>query len=189
MPPSLTPECVLSEVRKEYDRKVMNNVLRAEYVEAMVALALRNVGWEHTDPWDSWDCEHKDCEHKDVVRLEVKHSARAQAWGTTNDNPRFDIRPRKTYWNREERVKVELETARRHADIYVFAWHRESRNSADQRKPESWEFHVVLASDLKSQQTIGLARIKGLGETCGVANLAAAVESARCKFRKAQLVK
>ena len=45
MTSSLTPASVLSEVSRTYDRRVMNNVRRSEYVEAIVALALEDSGW------------------------------------------------------------------------------------------------------------------------------------------------
>ena len=35
------------------------SVRRSEYVEAIVALALKDSGWTRMTPWDSWDCEHE----------------------------------------------------------------------------------------------------------------------------------
>ena len=76
MTPSLAPAGVLEEVSRTYNRRVMNNVHRSHYVEAIVALVLRDSGWRRMTPWDSWDCEHES-----LVRLEVKQSAFAQGWG------------------------------------------------------------------------------------------------------------
>lgn len=172
MPSSLTPASVLSEVRRTYDRRVMNNVHRSQYVEAVVALALRNGGWRRTKPWDSWDCEHES-----GVRLEVKQSAFAQGWWERSSPPRFDVAPRTGYWDNWEEAWVDQ--SGRHADIYVFAWHGEPRDVADQRDPATWEFHVVLERDLPMQKTIGLAAIRKSADPCGVDDLAVTVERAR----------
>ena len=65
------------------------SVRRSEYVEPIVALALKDSGWTRMTPWDSWDCEHES-----GSRLEVKQSAVAQGWGTERSSPpRFDIAP------------------------------------------------------------------------------------------------
>ena len=66
---------VLVEVNRVYEHRVMNNVHRSDYVEAIVAVALADYGWTRKDPWDGWDCEHES-----GVRLEVKQSAAAQTW-------------------------------------------------------------------------------------------------------------
>ena len=172
MPSSLTPASVLSEVKRTYDRRVMNNVHRSEYVEAIVALALRSGGWKRMTPWDSWDCEHVG-----GVRLEVKQSALAQGWEGRSSPPRFDIAPRTGYWASGEQAWVEH--SGRHADIYVFAWHGEPGDVADQREPDSWKFHVVLERDLPTQKTIRLAAIRKLADPCGLDDLAVTVERAR----------
>ncbi len=172
MTPSLTPAIVLSEVRRTYDRRVMNNVHRSEYVETIVALALRNCDWKRMTPWDSWDCEHVG-----GVRLEVKQSAFAQGWGEMSSPPRFDIAPRTGYWDYRKQAWV-AQTGR-NADIYLFAWHGEPQDLADQRDPASWEFYVVLEHDLPTQKTIGLAAIRKLAEPSGVDDLAVVLERAR----------
>lgn len=181
MPPLLTPATVLSEVRRTYDRRVMNNVHRSEYVEAIVALALRTGGWKRMTPWDSWDCEHVG-----GVRLEVKQSAFAQGWGERSSPPRFDVAPRTGYWDYREQAWVDQ--TGRNADIYLFAWHGEPRDLADQRDPASWEFHVVLERDLPpTQKTIGLAAIRKLADPCGVDDLAVTVERARAAMPTSNL--
>ncbi|MDE0342854.1 MAG: hypothetical protein OXK82_06785 [Deltaproteobacteria bacterium] len=168
----LIPASVLSEVSRTYDRRVMNNVHRSEYVEAIVALALKDSGWKRMTPWDSWDCEHES-----RVRLEVKQSAFAQGWGERNSLPRFDIAPRTGYWINDGGQWVDQ--TGRHADIYVFAWHGERRDTADQRDPGAWEFYVVLERDLPTQKTIGLAAIRSRAAPRGVEELAVAVERSR----------
>ena len=172
----LTPASILSEVSRTYDRRVMNNVHRSEYVEAIVALALKDSGWKRMTPWDSWDCEHES-----HVRLEVKQSAFAQGWGERSSLPRFDIAPRTGYWINGGGQWV-AQTGR-HADIYVFAWHGERRDTADQRDPGAWEFYVVLERDLPAQKTIGLTTIRSRSAPRGVEELAVAVERSRTAMR------
>ena len=144
---------VLSEVSRAYKQRVMNNVHRSEYVEAMVFLALRDSGWTRQMPWEWWDLEHES-----GVRLEVKQSAAAQGWGTESKSPpRFDIAARQSI---------------RHARIYVFAWHGGRLAAADQRDPNTWDFYVVAESDLPAQQTIGLAALRSLSTPCRIEHLA-----------------
>ena len=160
---------------------MMNNVHRSEYVEAIVALALKGSGWKRMTPWDSWDCEHEA-----GVRLEVKQSAFAQGWGRERSSPpRFDVAPRTRYWDYEKQASVDQ--TGRHADIYVFAWHGEAWDTADQRDPVSWEFHVVLERELPPQKTIGLAAIRILVEPCGVNDLAVTVERSRTAMGEAPM--
>ena len=157
---------VLSEVSRAYTQPVMTNVHRSAYVEAMVHLALRDSGWRRMEPWDSWDCE------RDGVRLEVKQSAAGQSWQTVRRSPpRFDIAPRTRYWDGNR----EVYQLGRHADIYVFAWHGERRETADQRDPNTWEFYVVAESDLPAQQTIGLTTLRSLSTPCRIEQMAARV--------------
>ncbi|WP_420462732.1 hypothetical protein [Candidatus Palauibacter sp.] len=167
----LSPADVLEEVGRSYDQPVMNNVHRSEYVEAIVALALRDSGWTRKAPWDAWDLEHKS-----GVRLEVKQSAAAQSWGSgeTQRPPRFDIASRTGYWDDKEGSWVPQPG--RHANVYVFAWHGESRETPDQRDPISWEFYAVPERDLPSQKTIGLTAIRDLASRCDVEGLPSAVD-------------
>ena len=171
MTPSLAPAGVLEEVSRTYNRRVMNNVHRSHYVEAIVALVLRDSGWRRMTPWDSWDCEHES-----LVRLEVKQSAFAQGWGRNRSSaPRFDIAPRTGYWEGDGARWVEQ--MGRHAEIYVFAWHEESSETADQRDPGGWKFYVVQEPTLPAKQkTIGLNELQRRKMSpCGVEGLAAAV--------------
>ena len=170
-PPTSTD--VVAEVTRSYEQPVMNNIHRSEYVEALVLLALKDSGWIRMKPWDGWDCEHES-----GLRLEVKQSAATPTWGRMGNRtfPRFDIAPRKGFW-KEGETWVPLPAPARLADIYVFAWHGESRDTADQRDPARWEFFVTLTRDLpEKQQTISLAKISRITTACRVNALAATVE-------------
>lgn len=165
---------VLVEVRRAYEHRVMNNVHRSDYVEAMVAVALADYGWTRKDPWDGWDCEHES-----GVPLEVKQSAAAQPWklpeGKKRSPPRFDIAPRAGY----EKNGVFVEQPGRNADIYVFAWHASTDEDADQRQPATWEFYVIAERDLPAQKSIGLGPLQRLVSPCSFDELGAAVERVR----------
>lgn len=161
---------ILAEVSRSYEQKVMNNVHRADYVEAIVALALRESGWTRREPWDA-----RDFENELGVRLEVKQSAAAQSWGSGEipSLPRFDIGPRTGYW--DDKAGCWVPQPGRHANIYVFAWHEEAWETADQRDTTSWEFYVVSESELPEQKTIRLAAIRDLASRSDVEGLPAAV--------------
>lgn len=164
---------VLEEVSRPYKQRVMNNVHRSEYVEAILALALKASGWTRMTPWDSWDLEHES-----GVRLEVKQSAAAQAWKSPErQSPaRFDIAPRTGYWDDKEECWVPKPG--RHADLYVFAWHGADGDTADQRDAGSWEFYVVAERDLPEQKSIGLKVLQDMTSPRGIDALAAAAVAA-----------
>lgn len=165
---------VLVEVSRAYEHRVMNNVHRSDYVEAIVAVALADYGWTRKDPWHGWDFEHKS-----GVPLEVKQSAAAQPWklskGKKRSSPRFDVAPRTGY----EKDGVFVDRPGRNADVYVFAWHAETEETADQREPATWEFHVIAERDLPAQKSIGLGPLQRLVLPCSFDELGAAVERVR----------
>ena len=166
---------VLAEVTKAYDRRVMNNVHRSEYVEAIVAVALADYGWYRKDAWDQWDFEHAS-----GVRLEVKQSAAAQQWelpgSKKRSSPRFDIAPRTGYYQGE----VFVERPGRNADVYVFAWNAGTEEeAADQREPATWDFHVIAERRLPPQRSIGLGPLQRLVAPCGFDELGTVVEGVR----------
>ncbi len=163
----------------------MDNVYRADYVECLVAFTLEAdwwLTWTHGWDWAAWDCQHTS-----GVRLEVKHAAARQSWDretlARRRSPSFDIAPRTGYWTQEGRW---VDSPGRPADMYVFAWHDESRAEyADHRDANQWLFFVVAEQDLpKNQKRIGLTGLKAITSPCRIAGLKRAVESA-CSARGA----
>ena len=155
----------LARVHAQYERRIMNNVHRAEYVECLVAELL---GPEWTLPWTcGYDWAPWDLQHESGCKLEVKQSAARQPWHKGDDYtaspPRFDIGPRKQY---ETFEGVRKEGPVRPAHIYVFAWNGETRERrADHRDPEHWTFFVLRAERLPGeQQSIGLSRLGAMVE-------------------------
>lgn len=158
---------VLAEVIRRYERPVMSNTHRAEFVEALVALALRDSGWTPKAPGEAWHFEKES-----GVRLKLRHSVAEQSWGNgeIQSSSRFNITP------------GSVESRGRLVPIYVFAWHGDTGESADQGDPRSWEFYVVAEPNLPEEKTIALEALKGLASQCGIEGLAAAVE-ATSEFR------
>ena len=145
----------------------MNNVHRAEYVECLVAELL---GPEWTLPWrENYDWAPWDLRHASDWKLEVKQSAARQPWHTGENfsasPPRFDIAPCTGYWRRDG---VWIDEPGRPADIYVFAWHGETREDrVDHRDPEQWMFFILPSRCLpEMQKGIGLTvlerKVKGV---------------------------
>ena len=116
-------EDILDMLRRRYDRKIMNNVSRGDYIECMIALVLGDdwrLTWADGWDWAAWDCEHK----SSGARLEIKQAAARQSWDKGPTPPRrkpaFDIKPRKGFYPEEEEW---VDSPGRQADVYVFAWH------------------------------------------------------------------
>lgn len=155
-----------------YDKPIMNNTHRAHFVECLIALALGDqwqLTWQQGWDWAAWDLESES-----GVRLEVKQAAARQSWDppeTPQRIPRFDIAPRDGYWTGEGSEWKDLPG--RHADIYVFAWHGESRvELCDQRDAEKWLFYVVPEKDLPgNQKSIGLTALDKMAASHRIAEL------------------
>ena len=166
----------LETVLKRFDREIMNNIHRAEYVECLVANLLGDA-W--TLPWtEGWDWASWDLRHGSGTTLEIKQSAARQPWHREANfrprPPRFDIAARKGYWTRESEW---IDEPGRAADLYVFAWHSETDvKLADHRDPEQWAFYVVPTVNLPAgQNSIGLAGIETLTPVVQAEGLAPAV--------------
>ncbi|MGY6710350.1 MAG: hypothetical protein ACXIVF_18665 [Rhizobiaceae bacterium] len=156
-----------------FGNPVMNNVMRAIVVEAIVSSAL-TADWQ----WCSADWALCDFRHADGTRLEVKQSASRQSWHTAGCKPSravFDIATRTQAWDGKRWVA----STGRNADIYVFAHHPVVGPECDHREPGQWRFHVIPAAALPAGRTISLSAISRLGEVVKFEGLAEAVEGAR----------
>ena len=89
--------------------------------------------------------------------------------------PRFDIAPRGGYWTLDS---TWVEQPGRLADIYIFAWHPETRESiVDHREPEQRTFFVLRTETLPAaQRSISLARVERLARTVRAESLAPTVK-------------
>ena len=77
----------VAEVSRRFGQPVMGNAHRVEYVEALLALALRHKGWTRGAPWEA-----RHFENQSGVRLKLKLAVAMQSWGNreTGDAPHFD---------------------------------------------------------------------------------------------------
>jgi hypothetical protein len=165
--------------RVTFGSPVVQNNLRALVVEAIIDYALSPTWrWVSMD-WAGWDFEHAESR----VRLEVKQSAARQTWRPPPNPtlPRFDIRERTGYWDGATWV----DQAGRLAQIYVFAHHPVTDDTADHRDALQWRFYVVKASALPlAARSIGLSGLAALSSAVvGWADLFEAVEKQRLAER------
>ena len=163
---NLLVEQALSIVHSRFDRPIMNNVHRSEFVECLVAAILGEkwqLSWMASYDWAPWDLEHL----LSGWKIEVKQSAALQSWDfgafpRQPRKPRYDIAPRR--FKTADPNGIERVETIRSADIYIFAWHPVADcNFADHRDPEQWEFFVAPRETLPyNQKTIGLTSLRNL---------------------------
>ena len=174
---------VLTRLSRQFERRIMDNVLRGQYLECLVAELIGPewaLTWELEKDWCAWDLEHQ--EHD--VRVEIKQSAARQAWHdkipSKTATPRFSVKQPKQSWNGAKMVDVEPGTHL--ADIYTFAWHGESKSGvADHRNSTQWRFYVIASKQLpEAQSSVGLAVLDKLRKPVRGAELADAL-NATCK--------
>ena len=151
-------------MKRFYGGRLINNVYRGDYVEALILIRLGEK-WKPIGEWGGWDLERDD-----GIRLEVKQSAARQSWHAAASAGKpspssFKIAPRGGYYTSTDTgVRKEVDHPVRSADIYVFAWHPEKApDIADHRGADQWEFYVVRESNLPSRQkNISLSKVKKL---------------------------
>jgi hypothetical protein len=158
--------------RAAFGGPLITNNFRGLIAEAIVASLL---GSEWT--WCSADYSAWDFERTDGVRMEVKQSAARQTWTRGSGKPNicsFDIRSRA---GRYEGADWFAEPGRS-ADLYVFAHHHVSDETADHCDPQQWQFYVVPTSDLPVWKRIGMSNLRKLASSIFADQLAP--EVTRC---------
>ncbi len=60
----------------------------------------------------------------------------------------------------------------RNADIFIFAWHPLTDDTADHRDPDQWLFHVVAECRLPPRKSISLAGVQALASAIPIGALA-----------------
>ena len=158
---------------------LLSNSLRGVVAEYLVARAL-DADQGVREEWASWDLTTRD-----GIRVEVKSSAYVQSWGqTVYSTIRFQV-PRTQKW---ERTTNRFEpTARRQADVYVFAVlaHKDP-STIDPMDVAQWEFYVVktevLDRELAGQKSLGIKRLREIaGEAVGFGELERGVRRANAE--------
>jgi hypothetical protein len=157
--------------RRLFGSPLLLNSLRGEVVEEMVAMALEPT-WEHcAGDWAAFDFR----ERRSGLRMQVKQSAARQSWhkqGCPVPRPRFSIAEKTGRWEEGDRWVAE---PGRNADIFVFAWHAPTDETADHCDPHQWLFYAVAERRLPSLKSISLAGVQALAEAVSISSLADAV--------------
>jgi hypothetical protein len=177
---ALTTETIIAKASTaSFGKPLIENTWRAIVVEAIVSSALPpDWRWCAAD-WAGWDFEHSD-----GTRLEVKQSAARQSWSglpKRAHKPRFDIASRTGYWTNGA---TWVPSPGRSAQIYLFAYHPITDDSADHRDPLQWTFYVVQTRNLPVAGSISLVKLAQSLTPVGVNELAASIEAARLAVQK-----
>ena len=162
-------EVIAKVAHAAFGKPLVTNVLRAQVVEAMIALVLEPQ-WQ----WCSADYAPCDFQRDDGLRLEVKQSAARQSWSTDKPSKAiFDVAAR-TGRNEADGWVAEFGRA---AQIYVFGHLPVFDDSADHRDPRQWLFYVVPTNALPDVKQIALSTIKTLASPVSLSALAATVHA------------
>jgi hypothetical protein len=159
---------------------LVNNALRGELAEYIVARALGLDTLKPREPWAAFDLQTPS-----GIRIEVKSAAYVQSWYQSRLSTIIFNVPKTLYWdsitNRQAKEK------QRQADVYVFALlAHQDKETIDPLNINQWAFYVlptaVLNERTRSQYSITL---KSLVKLCGKAltydELRQAVETAAGK--------
>jgi hypothetical protein len=162
-------EIALRLASRIFDQRLIVNMYRSAFIEAMIEPYLEPRGWRYTGAaWCGWDFEHREGH-----RLEVKQSAAQQLWSSARKletRGTFDIAARTGYYS--EGAETHEKMPGRCAQTYVFAWNGFQSDAADHRDAAQWEFYVVPASSLpEGQRTISLSKVKKLARAVPIAEL------------------
>ena len=160
------------------------NTNRGIFAEWLVGQALEAIDEDEArDEWGECDLYYRG------IKIEVKTSGRGQAWKQDGPStPKFGIRPTKRTWDKRTNEWTNHVPPARVADIYVFCLHERFPATDDNvRDPPSWKFWVVskqtLDDRLRSQETVGLSRLRDLASSVGSSDLRAEVDRCLEKVR------
>ena len=167
---------IISSIVGRHDRAIMTDEHRQEYIVCLVAELLApdwTPPWTKGHDWALWDLEHGS-----GARIRIKQSAAREPW---NAGRRVDTR---TSWFSIALPDLFMSPEGefipppdRLAEIFIFAWHGETRETAaDHRAPEQWGFLVVPAKSLRANlRSIGLHELEEITDAVGSESLAGAV--------------
>lgn len=140
-------------VTEFFDKPVMENNLRGYWCEAMVAEQLGPTCAITSGSWAPWDLQiGKDSDNfPDRIRIQVKNSARLQAWHGTNSNPsvaQFNLtyRALPSYWIRDFPERPS-DPEGFQCDVFALCFHdNHDILTADQRDPKQWRVFLLSAN-------------------------------------------
>jgi hypothetical protein len=159
--------------RRLFGAPLLRNSIRGEWVEEMVAVALEPEWALCAGDWGACDLAQLD----GPLRIQVKQSAARQSWhGDASPPPRpiFSIahkagRHEPTGWIAERS---------RNAELFIFAWHPVTGETADHRDPGQWTFFVVPEHDLPAHKSLSMARLQRLAEPVAHQDLRRTIDEA-----------
>ena len=135
---------------------LLSNAQRGVLAEFLVARVLR-VNHSPRREWGWYDLKTTDGK-----KIEVKSAAYYQSWPQSKPSKiRFDIAPRKWFWDPETNESESVDTPERRSDVYVFCLLGDpAEPNPDPLFLDQWTFYVINTSSinglLDSQRTIGL---------------------------------
>ena len=141
---------VLNRVLKEFfDTRLIDNNLRGNLAEAMVADQLGEPWRIVSGGWHAWDIQFgpDDASYPERIRLQVKNAAAVQTWhheDSAPSKPKFTLsyRPRPYYWDRD--ANTPCEDLGFLCDAYVLCLHGETRKEqVDHRDLEQWQVYLL----------------------------------------------
>lgn len=126
---------------------ILDNTLRGEYAEFIVATALELDLTQERTNWEAWDLTYL-FEDK-PIRIEVKSSSYLQAWPQKKPSIiQFDIRPTL----HPESDSNNENNAYRHSDVYVFCVYTEKNlDTANPLQLDKWDFYIIATDELDKQ--------------------------------------
>lgn len=158
----MTSEAILSRLSQRlYGSPIIRNDARGELVEEIVAAALEPDWQLCSADWGACDLVNSASD----LRIQVKQSAARQTWHKADARPPrpcFSIKEKTGRWEEGDRW---VEERSRNAEIFIFAWHPVTDDTADHRDPLQWQFFLVAERDLPAQRTISLSRVRNLTDS------------------------
>ena len=140
----------------------MSNTQRGVIAEFLVARAM-GFGDSPRLEWGWFDLESGDGK-----KIEVKSAAYYQSWPQEKPSViRFDIAPRKWFWDPVTNTSESVEPPERRCDAYVFCLFGDPAvSNPDPLDLDQWSFYVIntgiINRILGFQKTIGLNKLKWL---------------------------
>jgi hypothetical protein len=151
--------------RTAFGGRLVTNNFRGLIAEAIVSSIL-GPEWS----WCSADYAGWDFVRSDGLKLEVKQSAARQTWVKSSGKPSvcsFDIRARHGRYEGADW----FDEPGRNANLYVFAHHEVTDESADHCDPQQWLFYVIDTTTLPSWKRIGISNLRKLAKTVTIHEL------------------
>lgn len=163
---AVSPERITKRLtRRLFNGPLLQNNVRGDYVEEMIALTLEPAWRMCSGDWYGWDFENDR-----GIRIQVKQSAAKQTWGEKPYAGRFSVSPAKGYWLNGTDWIVQ---PGRPADLYIFAWHPVLDETCDHTDPSQWELFVVPERKLPlKQRSIQRSVLEKQWTACDITELA-----------------